>query len=406
MAMNTFQDALNDCIDRLANGQTIEDCLRIYPQYARQLEIALSLGQAMRQAQADETEVQAARFRVWSELQGELDDWDTSAPHRTSNPRLLWLLAAVLLIGVTGMAAFLAQPPQNDETIMTLTPQPTLTNAPTPTVTATPTNTVTPSPTVTAMPSATFTPTPSSDLEATQVACSEALPDDWTTYAIQETSIFENYTLREIAAEAGVSLVDLSRINCLDASQSLSEANRIFVPDSAVAVLNELEEISEELEDEDFNAEDDPDIETTEEESTDNQDDLDLEESDETESEDFDEVDEAEVDDSELEDLDDEEIEEFDETDNADFEESNEAEFIAPEPDFEAEPAVEDEGRSSEEAQNSGRGGDGSGRGGQGSEPADFDDDNDDFNEPEDDEFDEPDDEFDEPDDDDFDDDD
>jgi hypothetical protein len=47
---NEFENILNECLDRLFNGETIEACLNIYPQYADQLKPLLQTALETRQA--------------------------------------------------------------------------------------------------------------------------------------------------------------------------------------------------------------------------------------------------------------------------------------------------------------------------------------------------------------------
>ena len=56
--------ALDDCIHRLARGQGVEDCLRIYPQYADELAPMLEAGQLAKRAQSPQSEIESAQARV------------------------------------------------------------------------------------------------------------------------------------------------------------------------------------------------------------------------------------------------------------------------------------------------------------------------------------------------------
>jgi LysM repeat protein len=57
-------DVFNHCIDLLAAGQTIEDCLQAYPEYAAELEPMLEAGRTAVRAQPAAAEVAAAQDRV------------------------------------------------------------------------------------------------------------------------------------------------------------------------------------------------------------------------------------------------------------------------------------------------------------------------------------------------------
>lgn len=41
--MKSFEEVLDDCIDRIGRGQSVEDCLRLYPEYAQELGLYLRL---------------------------------------------------------------------------------------------------------------------------------------------------------------------------------------------------------------------------------------------------------------------------------------------------------------------------------------------------------------------------
>lgn len=64
--MSTFDltDILNDCAARLSNGQTIDDCLRMYPQYAADLRPMLEVMLLVRRVSPTSFEVAQARDRV------------------------------------------------------------------------------------------------------------------------------------------------------------------------------------------------------------------------------------------------------------------------------------------------------------------------------------------------------
>ncbi len=64
MAENILSEILNDCIDRLAAGESVEDCLRRYPQYAAELHPMLETGLLARRAIYGPREVGPAHARV------------------------------------------------------------------------------------------------------------------------------------------------------------------------------------------------------------------------------------------------------------------------------------------------------------------------------------------------------
>ncbi|MCL4246715.1 MAG: LysM peptidoglycan-binding domain-containing protein [Anaerolineae bacterium] len=59
-----LSEALNICIDRLAMGQSVEDCLRAYPEYADALRPLLYAGLASSRAEYSVQEVRAAKMRA------------------------------------------------------------------------------------------------------------------------------------------------------------------------------------------------------------------------------------------------------------------------------------------------------------------------------------------------------
>lgn len=88
-------DAFNECIDLLAAGQSIDDCLRRYPQYADVLRPMLEAGLLARRAQVSPTETADAQARGRARFQ---DALRKPAPPRVY--RLSWarLAAGVLLV--------------------------------------------------------------------------------------------------------------------------------------------------------------------------------------------------------------------------------------------------------------------------------------------------------------------
>ena len=44
----SFEDSLNDCLDRMQRGETLEACLARYPEHADDLRALLQVGQILR----------------------------------------------------------------------------------------------------------------------------------------------------------------------------------------------------------------------------------------------------------------------------------------------------------------------------------------------------------------------
>src|SRR5262245_9844593 len=64
MASTDLSTAFNDCIDRLAKGQSIEDCLRNYPEQVHELRPMLEVGLLIHHARISPGEVVQAKDRV------------------------------------------------------------------------------------------------------------------------------------------------------------------------------------------------------------------------------------------------------------------------------------------------------------------------------------------------------
>ncbi|MEO8392971.1 MAG: LysM peptidoglycan-binding domain-containing protein [Chloroflexota bacterium] len=94
MAEQELREAFNDCIDRMAAGQSIADCLRMYPQYAAMLRPMLEVGSLVERTQATSFEVAAAQARVRGRVKQRLN---SPLPAQRSYGRLLMLAASLLI---------------------------------------------------------------------------------------------------------------------------------------------------------------------------------------------------------------------------------------------------------------------------------------------------------------------
>lgn len=75
MKSGEFENILDECLDRQARGETLEQCLQSYPEQAAQLEPLLHMAQAVRKASAilPRSEFKArARYEFRSALQAEV----------------------------------------------------------------------------------------------------------------------------------------------------------------------------------------------------------------------------------------------------------------------------------------------------------------------------------------------
>ncbi len=252
MADQRFVNAFNDCIDRLANGETIAECLRRYPEYAIDLRPMLEAGLLARRAESDSAEVLAAKMRVRAQL---FDALALTPPRRSTPPilRVLPLVASLLIVfvfAIVGGSALLSRLNQVDPTptvellstetpTMTATPTLTATVTPSPSSTASPTASLTPTstPTETTLPTlpSTNTPRPTSTLNPTLTpspeptnaitGCSVAIPAGWIIHRIQSGD-----TLSSLAARGGVPLNELLRVNCLSVTALLVIGQQVYTP--------------------------------------------------------------------------------------------------------------------------------------------------------------------------------
>lgn len=109
MVNSDLLDAFDDCINRLAAGQTVEDCLRAYPHFARELTPMLETGLLVRRAYPTPAEISAAQERARFHLERALN----SSSVRRVSPlrRIAGMAASVLLVFVVllGGAGVMAQ---------------------------------------------------------------------------------------------------------------------------------------------------------------------------------------------------------------------------------------------------------------------------------------------------------
>jgi len=103
MADQDMLTAFNNCIDSLAAGNSVDDCVRHYPRFAPALRPMLEAGQLLPRAQFSPAEIQESqdrvRFRVVQAL--------SSRRERTRSPirRLMPLVASLILIFILALGA-------------------------------------------------------------------------------------------------------------------------------------------------------------------------------------------------------------------------------------------------------------------------------------------------------------
>jgi LysM repeat protein len=110
VASTDLTTVLNECIDRLTQGETVEDCLRAYPQYAMELRPMLEAGLLTKRAAIAPLEIQIAKERARANFQRAI----RTTPVRRAYPlRQALALAAMLLIGFIVIGGGLTAAAQN-----------------------------------------------------------------------------------------------------------------------------------------------------------------------------------------------------------------------------------------------------------------------------------------------------
>lgn len=244
MANSGLVEAFSDCVDRLIAGQSIDECLAAYPQYAAELRVLLEAGVAVHRA-APPIPL-GAKARVRAQVMQAAVHADASS-RRSFLPASRFMLAAAVLAVAILTIVLIANLAQDDserlrtEPILSATVTATL-ESPTPvpaTATATESSTSTPSPTWTLSPTRTATRTPpptrtptfTASPSPTPTACVATSPDGWVAYSIQSGD-----SLSAIAATRGISIEQLQRVNCLADPDLILPGQTILVPPLSPAV--------------------------------------------------------------------------------------------------------------------------------------------------------------------------
>ncbi len=169
MAQQSLIDAFDDCVTRLANGQSLEQCLNLYPDYSSRLRPMLEATITLRQVRVPDAQVVQDQALVWQKIMQELPG--AMPKRRRGFP--VGLLAAVLillflLLGMWVLLSRLELPPDDNNIInpATATAAPTLSATLSPIPSSTPTLTVT----YTAFATNTLRATSASTLTMTQTA--------------------------------------------------------------------------------------------------------------------------------------------------------------------------------------------------------------------------------------------
>ncbi len=100
-----FKNILNDCLDRLINGETIESCLARYPEHAAELEPLLKTALEARQVTSIKPRAEF-RQRAGIEFQKAIAEMPSKASGKAFKWQLRWVLpvaiVVVILLGGTG----------------------------------------------------------------------------------------------------------------------------------------------------------------------------------------------------------------------------------------------------------------------------------------------------------------
>lgn len=95
-----FIEALNDCIDRMNDGQSLQSCLAAYPDYAEQLESLLQTGELVYQATYEEDQVSAAKERTLQRINTTMRENRNGAKKQKQPRRYGWFMgvAGIVLV--------------------------------------------------------------------------------------------------------------------------------------------------------------------------------------------------------------------------------------------------------------------------------------------------------------------
>jgi uncharacterized membrane protein YgcG len=94
-------DAFNDCVNRLAAGESVDECLRLYPALAATLRDMLVTTAEVRSARIDASEIMAAKERIRFRLEGYQAQRRRRAP--VALPRFAAAAALILALTVGGL---------------------------------------------------------------------------------------------------------------------------------------------------------------------------------------------------------------------------------------------------------------------------------------------------------------
>lgn len=224
MSQQFLTEAFNDCLDRIARGQSLEECLELYPTIAPELRDLLEITVATRQTQADTSELFQMRTRLDAQMDALIDKTNFDNPPSFRLPRGLTVLVASLFITTALIALFLVNQEIDvaGEDTPTAVITETITPSPIPTM-QTATSVVTPTITVEITATPTIVVIPPLTEEADSENCQ--IPEGWFAYRIQGGD-----TLSFIALQSGSTVEALRQANCLEVGSFIVQGTIIYVP--------------------------------------------------------------------------------------------------------------------------------------------------------------------------------
>src|SRR5690242_13182320 len=106
MAELDLTNIFNDCVDRFTKGQSVDECLRRYPQYASTLRPMLEAGLLIQRMRVQPAEVLLAQTHVRRRFEDAL----RAPPRRRTNiaSRFVYTIAAILIIGIIALGSLTA----------------------------------------------------------------------------------------------------------------------------------------------------------------------------------------------------------------------------------------------------------------------------------------------------------
>ena len=111
MGNSNFDNIVNDCLERMAAGETVTECLARYPEHAEELAPLLRMGQVTMRVSRRVTPSDESRARGLARMQAALAEGRQGRSRRWQLPRLSWrpittpIAAAFAVVFITIVAA-------------------------------------------------------------------------------------------------------------------------------------------------------------------------------------------------------------------------------------------------------------------------------------------------------------